>query len=77
MTQQCSWCHNLFDRERRSLVQVEALRRALLIDLTTPFDPAICEACYASVVGTAADFAVLTERPPLTSLGHPNLLLRP
>ncbi len=49
----CRWCFGLLDRPRRSLAEVEHLRRVLKIDMTTPFDPPICDGCYDTVVGSA------------------------
>ena len=72
----CHWCHNPFERERRSLAEVEVLRRALMVDMTTPFDPPICDGCYSHLMGTTVPAPeVLGDKPPATSLGFPNLLL--
>lgn len=68
----CNWCRSIFDRGRRSLAEVEQLRRVLMIEMTTPYDPPICDACYESVVGSAArDLEVGTSNH-----GPSNLLLR-
>lgn len=76
-TWKCGWCLELFERERRSLAEVEALRRVLQIPMTTPFDPPICDGCYRSVMGSAVPVEeVAGEKPPTTSMGFPNLLLR-
>ena len=73
----CGWCLNPFERERRSLAEVEALRRVLKIPMTTPFDPPVCDSCYASVMGSVVpEEAVIGDVPPNTSLGFPNFLLR-
>lgn len=76
-TYQCGWCLELFERERRALAEVEALRRVLEIPMTTPFDPPICDTCYRGVMGSAVPVReVVGDVPPTTSLGFPNLLLR-
>lgn len=73
----CEWCLNPFERPRRSLAEVEALRRVLKIPMTTPFDPPICDGCYVNVMGSAVpEEEVQGGKPPVTSLGFPNLLLR-
>ena len=73
----CGWCLEPFERERRSLAEVEALRRVLQIPMTTPFDPPICDGCYRGVMGSAVPTEeVAGEVPPKTSLGFPNMLLR-
>jgi hypothetical protein len=74
---QCGWCLNTFTRERRSLAEVEALRRVLLIEMTTPFDPPICDGCYYSVMASAVPEArVQGSSAPNTSLGFPNLVMK-
>lgn len=73
----CGWCLNPFERPRRSLAEVEALRRVLKVPMTTPFDPPICDGCYGSVMHSVVpEPEVIGEKPPVTSLGFPNLLLR-
>ena len=75
-TWRCQWCFEPFERERRSLAEVEALRRVLKIEMTTPFDPPICDSCYRGVMGSAVpETQVAGREPPTTSLGFPNLLL--
>jgi hypothetical protein len=73
---QCGWCLEVFSRERRALAEVEALRRVLMIPMTTPFDPPICDSCYAGVMSSAVPtLEVMGETPPATSLGFRNLAL--
>lgn len=76
-TYQCGWCLELFERERRPLAEVEALRRVLQIPMTTPFDPPICDGCFSGVMGSAVPVEeVVGDVPSKTSLGFPNMLLR-
>jgi hypothetical protein len=47
-----------------------------MIEMTTPFDPPICDSCFAHVMGTTIPLdEVFGEKPPRTLLGFPNLLL--
>ncbi len=47
-----------------------------MVEMTTPFDPPICDSCFNHIMGTTAPVAeVLGDKPPVTSLGFPNLLL--
>ncbi len=71
----CQWCFGLFDRPRRSLAEVEQLRRVLKIDMTTPFDPPICQSCYHTVVGSALPDEKIGE-PGSSNHGPGNMLLR-
>lgn len=72
----CEWCFSPFTRDRRSLAEVEALRKVLKVEMTTPFDPAICDSCFNHIMGiTVPEEEVLGVKPPMTSMGFPNLLL--
>jgi hypothetical protein len=72
----CAWCFDIFDRRRRPLAEVEALRRILMIEMTTPFDPPICNACFNAVVGSAVPpDQVSGEKPPMNPAGLSNLAL--
>jgi hypothetical protein len=47
-----------------------------MVEMTTPFDPPICDSCFDHLVGTTVPSGeVLGEKPPMTSMGFPNLLL--
>lgn len=59
----CKWCFNPLRRGRRAFVEVEALRRVLAVEMTTPFDPPICDGCYAGVMASAATPATLRSTP--------------
>ncbi len=75
-TNRCKWCFNVFDvAQRRSLAEVEQLRRVLKIDMTTPFDPPICQSCYHTVVGSALPDEKIGE-PGSSNHGPGNMLLR-
>lgn len=69
----CAWCFNIFDRGRRPLSEVEALRRVLMIEMTTPFDPPICNECFGAVTGSAVPpDQVEGDVPPMSPMGLAN-----
>lgn len=74
-TLRCNWCLNPFEKIRRPFAEVEALRRVVKVDMTTPYDPPICDICYNGVMACA----VVNERVDGTKApiahGTPNLVL--
>ncbi len=72
-TNVCRWCFGLYDRPRRSLAEVEQLRRVLKVDMTVPFDPPICQSCYENVVSSAVTDEKLV--PGSSNHGPRNMLL--
>lgn len=75
-TQQCGWCFNIFEREPRTLVELEELRKTLFITgPSATVDLPICDGCYGQVIGSAT--SSLGELPVgKSNSGPPNVLLR-
>lgn len=75
-TNRCGWCGGVFDRTRRSLAEVEALRRVLRIEMTTPFDPSVCDGCIYGVTASAVPPDIIAgDKPPVSSGGVVNMAL--
>jgi hypothetical protein len=77
----CAWCLDFYDRERRSLAEVERLRKVLMIDMTVPFDPPICDACYEQVTMSSLPREEVEKigsvnNGVMANNGVPNLVLR-
>jgi hypothetical protein len=71
----CNWCLNPFERTRRPFAEVEALRHVLRVDMTTPFDPPICDGCYNGVMACAVPGERVDGVKAPVAHGTPNLVL--